>query len=265
MKQKTTMAIQNSTFFSKDVILSEKIISASKDGNTSLITSILKQTPSLINVTDHLGNSPIMCAAMNGHYDAVIELHKYGASLDQCNSFGTTAFLFAASYGYLEIVKCFLEHDVSMLCRHKNHKGETALNVAIKNGQEAVVDYLFSLGAGLFAQLSELPKVLVEPVGKDSELRLYDFTNVLVIGMHYKNELVNREILECSKAIFKPRQIIPKLLIDERTKQLLFGHCVALKKLFSNAEDSKKSATLDQVIAQLRPSLEDLCKLKLGK
>lgn len=84
-----------------------------------------------------------MFAASSGHRSAIVELIKIGAWVDELDVKNTTAMMFAAEMGHLEVVK-ILGTAMRRVVGHQTTDGWTALMYAAANGHSNVVTYLLS-------------------------------------------------------------------------------------------------------------------------
>ncbi len=123
-----------------------------------LIPEILEHMadPSTLDAQDELGNTALLLAANQGHYNTVLILLAHGADVEIQNKKGETAFVVAAKRGYKNLVTLFLSKGATILPRtfslvqkHKKiehlilryqtiglelENGETRLMTAINSG-----------------------------------------------------------------------------------------------------------------------------------
>lgn len=93
------------------------------------------------------GWTPLMIAAAQGHSETVSALVKAGANANATNSHGRTALMFAASYGFIAIVKDLLAHRADPNVVAKDDTGWTALIAAAHKGHVDVIRVLLDHGA----------------------------------------------------------------------------------------------------------------------
>ncbi|XP_054712691.1 G patch domain and ankyrin repeat-containing protein 1 homolog [Uloborus diversus] len=84
-------------------ILSNKVFFYAQEGNLKEIKKCLEQT-CCINQQDAYGWTPIMCAAMEGHYSIVKYLLDFGADLSIRNKQGLTVFEIAERGNHLQVI-----------------------------------------------------------------------------------------------------------------------------------------------------------------
>ena len=89
--------------------------------------------------------SPLHLAAYSGIHGLVMAVLSRGDPVDEADSFGHTALIWAAKGGYNDIVKLLLEHGANLETKTQN--GLTALVFAIINGHQKVVHELIKQGA----------------------------------------------------------------------------------------------------------------------
>lgn len=88
----------------------------------------------------------LLTAAKNGNVQQVRQLLASGFPVDTGDRHGTTALMFAANFGYTEIVRCLLDFGADIDLPRKLH-GLTALMLAAAHNQVDVVKLLTSQGA----------------------------------------------------------------------------------------------------------------------
>ena len=108
----------------------------------------------LIDTTTNRGETPLQLAAMNGWNDCVSILLERGADIWNKNIDGFNAFISAAEYGHIEIVKTIYDHTTSIIYeRNERVKGWTALHLAARNGHRFIVDFLHEKGGDKLLQM----------------------------------------------------------------------------------------------------------------
>jgi len=129
------------------------IVSATVEGNTEKVKSLLQTNPKLINAKFTSGGPVdgwplIMIAARHGHKPIVELLLASGAKVDEENYSGETSLMYASREGHKEIVELLLKNHAD--ANAKNDAGATALGVAkssTKPDKDAIVDLLQKNGA----------------------------------------------------------------------------------------------------------------------
>lgn len=93
-----------------------------------------------LEVTDELGNTPLILAAVQGHATCITALLEGGADLTARTNFGDTALTLAAKGGHVQTVRALL---VGGADRHATGSvGQTAVEVAREHGHEDVADLI---------------------------------------------------------------------------------------------------------------------------
>jgi ankyrin repeat protein len=111
------------------------------DLNTvKVISSILPL--SLLNVTNHSGNTALILAAMQGHVDVVNFLISKKVDLNIQTGFGAgyTALMYAVEKNYVEIVKALLDANADRYL--KDFSGNSAFMLAQKGGNANMIKLL---------------------------------------------------------------------------------------------------------------------------
>ncbi|MEO0796200.1 MAG: ankyrin repeat domain-containing protein [Verrucomicrobiota bacterium] len=96
------------------------------------------------NFRDEKGQSLLMLASYNGHYETTKLLLEYGSIVDLRNLRGQTSLGGAAFKGYLDVVQLLVEHGADV--NGDNGYGLTPLALAKMFAQESVEAYLLSKG-----------------------------------------------------------------------------------------------------------------------
>lgn len=91
---------------------------------------------------------PMLCLAIRyNHMDVVTHLIELGADINAVSEDrNNTPVMDAASSGFIESIKLLVKEGSDLECKSKN--GQTALILAVGNGDEEVSNYLLSAGAG---------------------------------------------------------------------------------------------------------------------
>jgi hypothetical protein len=130
------------------------LIVAARQGHAAVVRLLLDRgaDPNLAVVGD--GN-PLIMAAREGHRQVVVLLLERGANVDAIVPGDETALIQASGAGHLDVVKLLVAHGANVNARawaesaRDRTSGEwrTPLSMARKNGHDAVVTYLISVGA----------------------------------------------------------------------------------------------------------------------
>lgn len=123
---------------------------AARNGNAKSLSVLLEYKCPLRKVAKN-GESPLGCAARNGHYDCVKLLLDAGAEMDSYQpqeGGGFTPLCEAAVANRVDIVKLFIERgaDVNI---GRDRTGYSALSVAAANARDEVIKILAQNGADL--------------------------------------------------------------------------------------------------------------------
>ena len=139
---------------------------ASKGGNLENVEALIEQGAD-VNEADDQGYTALMKAAQEGQVEIVEALLEEGADVGaQSKSFDKeTALLLAAKHGHTEVVRILIEKgkaDVNGTTRGFYSKGDTALDIALKEGNTNTAELLQSYGA----KKSECVGMLTEAVDR---------------------------------------------------------------------------------------------------
>jgi ankyrin repeat protein len=113
------------------------------------IQEMVRNSPDLINASEHDGPTPLIKAAEQGQLMVVQYLLKSGADAD-LSARGATALCEAAGRGHLAIVELLLKHGAAVDA--PNGSGETPLHRAAHAGFKSVVEALLAAKAGVNAR-----------------------------------------------------------------------------------------------------------------
>ncbi len=118
------------------------LMDAAEQGDLAVMDEFLvgKQ---LVNMRNACLWTPLMLAALNGHYDAVEKLLNKGAEVDMVDKGGYSAMMLAASNNFPFIVELLIEKGADVN-RVENTNGWTALIWSAKLGHEGVVQVLIN-------------------------------------------------------------------------------------------------------------------------
>lgn len=162
-----------------DTLMPTPLSIAVEKGNESIVRLLLRKGANY-NAVDSEGRTPLIVAATRGHEETVRSLIIFGAGIEAADSSGRTAIHLASAQGHTGTVEVLIEeranisvrdrgcfsalhlalsgkcHDVvNLLLDHHadyatvNKDGDTALDIAIKNGDTAITRRLVSAGASL--------------------------------------------------------------------------------------------------------------------
>ena len=100
--------------------LSNFLITASRYGNTDVVRMLIKAGAN-VNLTNILGQTPLMEASERGHTEVARMLIKAGADLNARSKYGGyTALQYASRHGHRDIVKLLIEEDEARIALSKS-------------------------------------------------------------------------------------------------------------------------------------------------
>lgn len=108
------------------------------------VVEILEAVPSLVDVTDNLGSSPLMATCRLGKGKVAKALLDHQADPEFQNKAGHNCLMEACYYGHLTIVELLRERGASWLARDK--AGLSPLHWAVDGGHIDVVQYILNDG-----------------------------------------------------------------------------------------------------------------------
>lgn len=153
----------------------ELLFKACTNDNVQVVQEVLDRSPSLIEILNDEGITPLIAASAKGSCKVVNELLNRHAHIDAAVHNGTTALKVAAAYGHANVVKELAQRGASM-----EPNAETpfsALMVAVWHGQLEVVKALLEHGADIHARVSlsalDIAKGLMQSDITDREREVY--------------------------------------------------------------------------------------------
>lgn len=131
----------------KDKDLRNAISCACQGGHTNTLRTLLKNECGGEDDVDIDAWTPLLWALFE-RSSATVEtlLSTRRVQIDRQDSYGRTALIWAASYGYLDVVQLLVSWKASLLI--KNQGGHTAADVARTAGQTEVWEFLEAQQAG---------------------------------------------------------------------------------------------------------------------
>jgi ankyrin repeat protein len=112
-----------------------------------MVCEFLLETNADVNQQDKRGRTALLLAAGKGHFNVCQLLEAKGADVNVQDNQGKTALLLAAEKGYLAV--CQLLGDRCKDLNTKDYRRETALLCAARNNRLDVCEYLIKRGANL--------------------------------------------------------------------------------------------------------------------
>ena len=119
------------------------LIRASISGNVEIMKMLIEASAD-VNGKDEWGHTALMATAEYGHVEAAKLLIKSGANVDATKPDQTTALMIAARNGNFKIAEIVLDGGVDV---NRGGGGETALSLAVWQGNASVVELLVKNGA----------------------------------------------------------------------------------------------------------------------
>jgi len=116
------------------------LMDAAEQGDMGVMDDFLTGNQ-LVNMRDACKWTPLMKAALNGHFDAVVKLLNKGAEVDLVDKGGYSAMMLAASNNFSKIVELLIRKGADVN-RIENSNGWTALIWAAKRGHKETVQVL---------------------------------------------------------------------------------------------------------------------------
>lgn len=105
-----------------------------------LATSLLAQQPSLLHITNSIGETVLHFLAVENAAEGVAWLHAKGAELDVKNKFGTPALFEVASLGYKELFAWFLKHGANIHARDAD--GQDIVQHLLEQGNANMAEWV---------------------------------------------------------------------------------------------------------------------------
>ncbi len=132
----------------------EELISAIIEGDLTLVETLIKHSPHLLNEMSSIRSTPLHFAAESGHLEVVQFLVKQNDSLlTRANNTGLIPFHYAASKGHLNVVQ-FLNKTNPFLLTQVNNAGSISLHFAAESGHLEVVQFLIQQNSSLLTQVN---------------------------------------------------------------------------------------------------------------
>ena len=147
-----------------------KALANPKLGNYFAPNGVSYRMRANVNDKDHKGNSALMYALANEHYNVAEELLKLGADIDVQNKRGSTPLIAAAKAGKLEQVKWLVENGINL--PNGDSQGSKAIAIALENNHKATAEYLEQEVEKANFRLAVGQKLLDAIIAKDSKSAL---------------------------------------------------------------------------------------------
>lgn len=137
----TSDAVETSKTMKEDVVVSEQLLQAVTEKDTTAVTNIIKEGID-INAQDSRGQTALMIATHNNDVATAKVLIDAGADVNLQDDIQDSPFLYAGAEGYLDILK--LTIDAGADPKITNRYGGTALIPASEHGYVEVVEELLT-------------------------------------------------------------------------------------------------------------------------
>lgn len=132
--------------------LADKLFDLASHGETESLRDPLQQGQTA-NIRDGNGNSLLMLASYNGHYETSKLLLEHGADPEQANALQQTPLTGAALNGMVEIAKLLIDNGADI--NAVTPDGKTPLMYAAMFNQPDIVDLLLANGADAYAKSAD--------------------------------------------------------------------------------------------------------------
>lgn len=116
-----------------------------QSGKTENLKLQLDRNPSLVNIKDLRGFTPLIFASYFGNIDATKVLIDSDADIDGTDASGNTALIGVSFKGGLKLAEVLINHGASI--NTTNNQGTSALSFATQYNQIAMVRLLLDKGA----------------------------------------------------------------------------------------------------------------------
>ncbi|MGV8122270.1 MAG: ankyrin repeat domain-containing protein [Candidatus Xenobiia bacterium LiM19] len=173
------------------------IFRAIEANDLQAMKDFLKKNPSLININDNIGRSPIHCAAGLGHLGIVEILISQGADNNAKDNFGYTPLHCAAKGGYIKTVELLISQCADI--NERENLGLSPLHWASAEGNIEVAKLLISKGANVNAKDNRG----WTPLNSASHSGYREIAKLLISkGARYNDEIYLSELKGCFKPLF---------------------------------------------------------------
>ena len=178
--------------------------------------------------------------------DAVRELLRHGADLEQCDMWGETPLFVAVRRGKLTMIKFLVDAGANV--NHMNAKGETVLFLSIKWGRKDLVDYFISKG------------ICVDTINKSDSTPLVLAFELLATGLSKTSTNTRR------RAPSNIQDIIERLIpvSSNLNRQLLFKGSVLWLSLNTETAHSPNNLHFSRLLLQHGARPDKLFFLRFG-
>ena len=120
-------------FASGPFALSAPVHDAAIDGNVDLVLSLIEADPSMLEIRNEIGASPLYYAASEGHLELTNKLIALGAEVTVATNDGLTPLHWAALRAHIEVCEVLLDNGSDVNAR-STVQGNTPLHEVWNNG-----------------------------------------------------------------------------------------------------------------------------------
>lgn len=236
----------------------EEIRDACSKGKIGKVRRLIKRTIFRkgvdVNSKNSYGDTPLLVAAIYGHFHIIELLIKHGANLNiQRNYDRMTPLMCAAEKGYFDIIKVLIENGAKI--NMVDNKGNTALYYTIESKNIRIFELLFSLGAyeGLYekSKISLIIHIFYKNFIEGAKFILSKW-EFLKNDNAFKEELISRTVEDGN---FELTEMLIKYQTNVNTKDkdgrsilkiaVLKGHAKIVELLISNGVDINIQDTIE--------------------
>jgi ankyrin repeat protein len=130
----------------------------------------------IVNLRNETGETPLMVAARNGHFEMVKLLSEYGALLNALDNNGDSALFFAAKNSHLDAAIFLIKGGADLSVLTQQNKNNILLSSAEKKNEFRAIELLAKGGADL-SVLSEVQRAVIMgfsiKIGKEDMFKLF--------------------------------------------------------------------------------------------
>jgi len=124
---------------------------AAREGNRELVFALIEKDPTMLEIRDEIGASPLWYAASHGHIELARELVAAGAEVTVATRDGLTPLHWAALRGFHEVCLLLLDNGADVNARSVVQDNTPLHEVWNNGGQPEIAALLISRGAEIDA------------------------------------------------------------------------------------------------------------------
>jgi ankyrin repeat protein len=145
----------------------DEFLARAESGDVEYVRAQLQAGTDPDAITAYDGTTALMFAAYGGHVDIAELLFAHGAEVDKKANFGETALMHAALGGHVEMAQWLLDHGAEV--NAQDNGGKTALMGAALGDHVEMVTFLIGQGADVKAKTDSGLSALVVATKKGDE------------------------------------------------------------------------------------------------